>query len=377
MKVALVYDRINKWGGAERILLALHELYPEAPLFTALYNPKTASWANQFAIRPSFINRLFGGMGHEFLAWLTPLAFESFDFSDFDIVISVTSAEAKNIITHPGTLHICYCLTPTRYLWSGQVEYLKNPGLGMMSPLVSYFFNKWSNILRRWDMIAASRPDKYIAISKTVKKRIVEYYHRVDVGVIYPPVDITHFRDKQKQTGLPKDYYLVVSRLVSYKRVDLAVLAFNRLNLPLVIIGKGRELDTLKKIAQNNIIFQDKDLTDTELVHYYNSCRALIFAGTEDFGLVMVETQAAGKPVIAYNRGGSSEIIIHGKTGILFNEQTISSLMEAVRQSQKMNFDENLCRQNALKFAKVRFNTALSNEIEKQWFLYNERMKKI
>ena len=242
MKVALVYDRVNKWGGAERVLLALHQIWPKAPLFTSVYNPKTASWAKDFEVVPSFLQRFpTAKRHHEIYSWLMPLAFESFNFDKFDIVISVTSEFAKGVITKPDTLHICYCLTPVRYLWSGYWDY---PIKGWMRPLISY--------LRFWDQIAAQRPDIYIAISKTVKKRIKKYYNRGS-KVIYPGIDIRKSKipafTKVSAGKQNEKFFLIVSRLVSYKHIDLAVQAFNQLGWPLKIIGIGSEIRRLKKMA--------------------------------------------------------------------------------------------------------------------------------
>jgi glycosyltransferase involved in cell wall biosynthesis len=368
--VALVYDRVNKWGGAERILTALHELYPQAPLYTSVYNPKTALWARDLVVRPSFLNK-FGGGGHELMAWATPLGFETFDFSDFDIVISVTSADAKNIITRPDTLHICYCLTPTRYLWSGYLEYLQHPGLGFLNPLATSFLSSSVKTLRQWDKIAASRPDLYIAISETVKQRIETYYQRKVSAVIYPPVTIGYVPNKIRT----ENFYLTVSRLVGYKRVDLIILAFNRLQLPLVIIGNGWELANLKRMAGNTITFIEGNLTDTALLHYYSSCQAFVFAGCEDFGLVMAEAQAAGKPVIAYAEGGGGEIVQSGKTGILFREQTVEAIIAAVRQFQSVKINADRCRQNAERFSSASFKAGFVSFVEQKYFTFQKGNK--
>ena len=247
LKVALVYDRINKWGGAERVLLALHEIFPYASIFTSVYDSKKASWANVFPdIKTSFLQKIkFARSNHEFFAPLMPLVFESFDFSDFDFVISVTSEAAKGIKTSKKTLHICYCLTPTRYLWSHYDEYFKGQSFKTIAePEVKY--------LRKWDKIAAKRPDKIIAISTEVKKRIKKYYDR-DSVIIFPPVNKLQTNPKSQKSK--NRYFLIVSRLVKYKKVDLAIETFNKLGLPLVVVGTGREEGKFKKIAKKNIKF--------------------------------------------------------------------------------------------------------------------------
>lgn len=349
MKLALVYDRVNKFGGAERVLLALHEIWPDAPLFTSVYNPKTAPWASVFDVRPSFMQKIpFAKTHHELFPWLTPLAFEQFDFSDFDVAISVSSAEAKNIITTPKTIHVCYCLTPTRYLWSGNNLYPQN------------FIRSFLSVsLRMIDQVAANRPDKYIAISHTVTQRIKKYY-RQESEIIYPPVDTEKFK-LSKKTG---DFYLLVSRLVPYKKVDLAIRAFNKLNKKLVIIGSGSEENYLKSIASKNIEFLGQDLTDEKLIRYYQSCRALIFTSIEDFGIASLEAQACGKPVIGNAEGGIKETLIDGKTGILFNS-TEKSLIDSVLKFEKLKFIPEICRQNAIKFDKESFKNKFKEKTER------------
>lgn len=362
MNVALVYDRVNKWGGAERVLLALHELWPDAPLFTAVYDKKGASWANAFDVKPSFLQHIpFARTHHEWFAWLTPMAFESFSFDAFDVVISVTSAEAKNIITKPGTLHICYCLTPTRYLWSSFNEYARaSKSLRFAAPT-----------LRRWDCIAGQRPDYYLAISKRVANRIQTYYQRGSVRVISPPVETKKFivNSSRFMENTKEGYFLVVSRLVPYKRIDILIEAFNHLGWPLVIIGDGTERRTLQLAAQSNIRFLHTHLTDEQLVGYYQRCRAFVFAGDEDFGIAAVEAQACGKPVIAYGSSGVAETVIDGKTGILFYEQTPQALMNALRQFTSWSYDSSDIRSHAVSFDTDSFQKIMKETVN---VLYKE-----
>ncbi len=359
MKIALVYDRINKFGGAERILLALHEIWPKAPLYTAVYNPNTAPWAKDFKIISSFLQKIpTAKTHHEFFPWLTPFAFESFNFDKFDVVISTTSAEAKGIITKPKTLHICYCLTPTRYLWSGYDDYLKNPQFGPLNPLVKIIAPSLLKKLKNWDKIASQRPDYYLSISKNVQQRIKTYYQRPS-EVIYPPVDLGKFSKpikKPKKHPPQKPFYLLVSRLIPYKRVDLAIKAFNKLKLPLKIVGTGALEKDLRKISGKNVKFLGQ-LTDGELIYYYQKCLAIIFPQEEDLGLVPIEAQAAGKPVIAYHAGGAQETIIKGKTGEFFYSQTPQALITAVEKfEEKSNngvyYREADCRKNVERFSK-------------------------
>lgn len=351
MKIALVYDRVNKWGGAERVLLALNKIFPKAPLFTSVYNRKTAPWADIFDIKTSFLQKYPHAVSnHELYPYMMPMAFERFNFDGYDLVISVTSEAAKGIITGPNTKHICYCLTPTRYLWSGYEEYFKNIPLRVASkPVVSY--------LRKWDKQAAKRPDVMVAISKEVQGRIKKYYER-DSVIVYPPV-ILGSKDASLETRRrkSKNYFLIVSRLskfTQYKRVDLAIEACNRLKLPLVIVGTGGWKKELEKIAGPTITFVG-EISDDELKKYYANCRALLFPAVEDFGLVVVEAQAFGKPVIALRKGGALDTVHEGKTGIFFDEQSVEALVDALKVFQGMKFDPKDARKYAEKFSEQNF----------------------
>lgn len=372
-----MYDRVNKWGGAERVLLALHEIWPEAPLFTAVYDPRGAPWARVFQVHTSFMQHLpFAKSHHELYPWLTPMAFETFDFSGFDVVITVTSAEAKSIITKPGTLHICYCLTPTRYLWSGRQDYQDNPGMGLLSAPARILMNTVSTLLKRWDLSAAWRPDSYIAVSHHVAERIKKYYRREVEAIIYPPVDMNKVKSsreagsrsarqksKVKSEG-QNNYFLVVSRLVSYKRVDLIIDAFNELGWPLVVIGDGWQKRELMHKAKNNIKFVSSNLTDHELVGYYGNCRAFIHAADEDFGLAAAEAQGCGRPVISFRNSGVAEIVQEGKTGLFFARQTKEDIIHALTNFGKQAFSEADCRTNALRFSKTEFKRSFLRIVE-------------
>ncbi|MBI2611436.1 glycosyltransferase [Candidatus Gottesmanbacteria bacterium] len=363
MKVVLVYDRINKFGGAERILLALHEIFPSAPLYTAVYDEKKAPWAKIFSqINPSFLQKFpLAKSHHELYPYLMPLAFETFDFANFDIVISVTSEAAKGIITRPPTVHISYILTPTRYIWSGEKDYLQNPGFGPIDPLLKLLLPTLFAKLRPIDYILAHRPDKLIAISNNVMNRIKKYYHR-DADVLYPPIDTDFFRPKLRK--IRTNYFLLVSRLVPYKRVDVAIQAFNRLKYKLVIIGTGSEKDRLKKLANKNIQFVGS-LTDEKLLGYYQDCIALIFTSDEDLGLVPIEAQSCGKPVVALKGGGALETVIEGNTGEFYDKQVPDSLTKTINRFLKKSYSPDDCRNNALRFNKERFKKEFSIMIKK------------
>ena len=363
MKVALVYDRVNKWGGAERVLLALNEMFPEAPLYTSVYSPESAPWARVFPeVLPSFLQKIpFASTNHEFLAAFMPLAFESFDFSGYDLVISVTSEAAKGIITPPETKHVCYCLTPTRYLWSKKDFYFRSPPSKFrFIPFLEVLSRPFVRHLEKWDRIAAQRPDVMVAISGAVKERIKKYYRR-ESQVIFPGIDV----DKFKASVSPrKDFFLLVSRLTPYKRVDLAIKAFNLLGYPLVIVGVGSEEKRLKKTAGKNIVFTG-ELTEGALAKYYRKCRSLILPQDEDFGLVAVEAQAAGAPVIAFRSGGALDTVIEGETGVFFDKQTPGGIIKAVKAFEKKDFNEGRIRENARRFSKERFKRKFSELVSK------------
>lgn len=355
MNVALVYDRVNKWGGAERVLLALHRMFPDAPIFTSVYNSQNASWAKRFKVRPSFIQKLpFADRHHELYPCLMPIAFESFNFDEYDLVISVTSEAAKGILTKPQTKHLCYLLTPTRYLWSGYSEYFQNPAFRFLTrPLVRY--------LRMWDQVAAERPDMMVAISREVQARIQKYYKR-ETEVLYPPVTLMDKGTRQENPA----YFLVVSRLskqTPYKRVDLAIDVVTQMNLPLHVVGDGNLLNALRARAGNTVTFLG-NLSDKELIKEYQGARGLIFPGREDFGLVMVEAQQFGVPVIAYDKGGAAEIVTHGKTGVLFSSQSKKGLREALALFETMRFDRATLNKNAKQFSFEEFQKQLQRLIE-------------
>lgn len=355
MKVAIVYDRVNKWGGAERVLLSLHKLFPKAPLYTPVYDKKNASWAKVFHVKTSFLQQIpFIKSHHEFFPFLMPFAFATFSFKKYDVVISVTSEFAKGIFTDGKTRHICICLTPTRYLWSGYAEYFKNKRFRFLTfPIV------W--VLRKWDGYIAKFPDSYIAISQEVRSRIEKYYKRHS-SLIYPPVPRIFAK---KTTLFEKGYFLVVSRLsrfTNYKRVDLAVKAATKLNASLVVVGDG-DSTYLKKRAGPTVHFTGR-VTDEQLALYYSNCRALIFPAKEDFGLTMVEALSFGKPVIAYAAGGALEIVKEGKTGAFFQSQSVQSLVGVLKRFRASRYNSHTCKKEALRFSEIEFERKLKREIK-------------
>lgn len=370
MRTAIVYDRVNKWGGAERVLLALHKIFPDAPLYTSVYSPKNAQWAKAFPkVIPSFLNKFeFIRERHELLSIFMPLAFESFNFDEYDLVISVSSETAKGIITKPHTRHICYCLTPTRYLYSGFSDYQKKPpGKLSLIPFYKTFSKPFISYVKNWDEIAAQRPDEMISISSEVKKRIKKYYKR-ESKIIFPPVDVKRFQEKaavkNKTRKVNNEYYLIVSRLEAYKRVDLAIEAFNEYGKKLIVVGIGSEESSLKSIAKENILF--KGFVDEKaLLNLYLGAKAFIFPQEEDFGITAVEAQAAGCPVIAYKKGGSLDTVIEGVTGIFFEDQTKDSLIGALRKMENKKFNIKKLYDNAERFNEERFTKEIMDLIRK------------
>jgi len=368
MKVALVYDRLNKLGGAERVLTSLHQLYPQAPFYTSVHNLSSAPFTKNWQVKPSFLQFIpFAKTHHELFPMLTPKAFESFDFKGYDLVISVTSAEAKGVITSGKTLHVCYCLTPTRYLWSHYHQYLSS-----LPKLTRPLARVLMSTLRRWDQTAAKRPDQYLAISATVKKRITKYYRRPS-KIIYPPVNTGFFRP-QKTKRLPRPFFLLVSRLVPYKRVDIAIKACRKLNLPLKIVGTGSQYKYLRQISGPTIQFLGK-LTDKKLLGYYQTCQALIFPGLEDFGLTIVEAQSCGKPVIAYAAGGATEIVNSGLTGEFFDKLTVQSLVNVLTKFKPNNYQTSQIISSAKRFSQRKFKTNFKTTINHLWQAHLQKQK--
>ncbi len=360
MRVALVHDFLTQYGGAEKVLEVLHEIWPVAPVYTLFYDRK--SLGNKFKnwdIRVSPIQNLPFGVSHyRWYLGLMPIAIERFDLRGYDLVVSDASAYAKGALTHPPTKHICYCYSPTRYLWSDTYDYLN--GLRGAEKIFKKFLPPLLTYLRNWDYLAARRPDKMIAISNFIGQRIKKYYNFDSAAIIYPPVET----DKFYISSDIQDYYLLIARLRPYKRIDLAVAAFNKLKIPLKIIGTGGDAG-LYKLAKSNIEFLGS-VSEEKKREYLAHCRALIFPQEEDFGLVAVEAMAAGRPVIAYQSGGALEIVKENKTGVFFKEQIWESLAEAVIKFDLNNFDPVKIKESAGKFSKKRFKEEFLNFVTTQ-----------
>lgn len=360
MRVAIVHDWLTNLGGAERVVEVLHSMFPEAPIYTSVYDSTRLPLLKNADIRSSFLQHWpVAKKKHQLYPMLRTLAFESFDFSGYDLVISSSSAEAKGVITTTETLHLSYIHTPTRYYWSGYDDYVRSPGLGMMNPLAKKALPRVVKKMRLWDYAAAQRPDVMIANSTTVKERIQKYYQR-DSVVIHPPVDTDRFGLSQPKQG---DYYLVVSRLIPYKRVDLAVQACTKLGKKLIVVGAGSELKRLKSIAGPTVEFRGA-LPDKEVTQLFLGCKAFIFTAFEDFGITPVEAMSAGKPVIAYGKGGVTDSVVHKTTGILFDNQSVEEVCSAIVLCEKTQFSSQTISTHAHTFATGKFVAAITHLIQ-------------
>ncbi|MDO8462908.1 MAG: glycosyltransferase [bacterium] len=362
MRLALVHDHLNQIGGAERVLLTLTDIYPHAPIHTLLYDPaQVADFFHDRRIETSFIERLPGG--RRYFKWFLPFmptAFETFDLAAYDVVLSSSSALSKGVITHPHQLHICYCHTPTRYLWSDTHEYLeKLPQRRRVRLVLPMMLSR----LRMWDYQAAQRVDHFIANSRWVAGRIKKYYGR-DADVIYPPVSTGYFRVGDGRGG----YYVLVSRLRPYKKVDIAIEACNRLKLPLVIVGKGEDEARLRELAGPTITFKGY-ATEAEKRELLANAIAFIHPQEEDFGITPVEAMASGRPVIAFRRGGAVETVIANETGIFFDEQSWEGLADALLRFRAMRgtFDPARIRAHAEQFDTRVFRERIARYVEDRW----------
>ena len=389
MKIALVHDWLTDFGGAEQVLFSLHNIWPEAPIYTLLYDKKMKQYFPQAEIRTSFLQKFpkFFQQRKEYLLPFLPTVPETFDLRDFDLVISSSNSFAKGIITKPKTIHISYCHAPMRFVWDWHYNYLKERKIGKIKkifvlPILHYF--------RMWDKISADRVNYFIANSKTTAEKIQKYYLR-NSKVIYPPVDIAQKchpefisgsvnaaeqnndqilnqvqNDKEIKT---QNYFLIVSRLSPYKRIDLAVKAFNKLELPLVIIGEGKQKKDLQKMARKNIKFLGFQ-PEKKIRQYYQNCRAFIFPGEDDFGITACEAMSYGKPILAYRKGGLIETMVESITGEFFNEPAPELLADGIRRLMKneKKYNSNEIKKQAEKFSKERFEKEIKEHVKQIFF---------
>jgi glycosyltransferase involved in cell wall biosynthesis len=358
-RVAVVHEWLTIPGGSEDVVIELLEMFPRAELFTSVYDP--APWPEIVTERPvhaSRLNRIPGARTHyPKLLPLMTAAYRSFDFSRFDLILSSSHACAKNIRTPPGVLHICYCHTPMRYAWDESL--LEGEEIGRATRLVLPLMLRR---LRRQDVEGAASPDAFVANSRHVADRIRRYYGRT-AEVVNPPVDVTR---KLALPRAPGEHYLVFGRVVPYKRVELAVAACARLERPLKVAGDGRALESVRAAAAGHTQIELLGrVTDSERDALMGSARALLFPGEEDFGIVPVEAQAAGLPVIAYRVGGASETVIDGATGVLFDQQSALGLADAIERFERLALDERAIRANAERFGRERFREEMAGAIER------------
>ncbi|EKD48190.1 MAG: hypothetical protein ACD_65C00076G0001 [uncultured bacterium] len=347
LKIALVADWLTDQGGAEKVVLALHKIFPSAPIYTSIYNEKSLPQFKDADVRTSFIqNWPFAKKKHQlFLKWM-PMAFEQFDLSEFDIVISSSHSCAKGVITKPSAVHFCYCHTPMRYVWDDCHRYLKDyPWPSSVKKLAPYLLHH----LRLWDRLAADRVDHFISNSNYIGERIKKYYKR-DSKTIYPPIDLSGFKVAEGSGS----YYLAVGRLIPYKRFDLIIDAFSHLGFPLKVVGDGPEMKRLKRMAGSNVEFLGF-VTDEKLKELYAGCKAFIFPQVEDFGIAPLEAMACGRPVIAYAEGGALETVKEGVSGMFFNTQSVDALVKAVLKFEKKKFDKDEVVKSVADFGMERF----------------------
>jgi glycosyltransferase involved in cell wall biosynthesis len=355
-RVAIVHEWLTIPGGSEDVVIELLKMFPSAELFTTVYDP--SPWPASIKERPvhaSFLNRIPGATRH--YPKLLPLmnrAFRSFDLSDFDLVLSSNHACAKNVRTPPGVLHVCYCHTPMRYAWEegfleGEVRRMTRL---LIRPLLGW--------LRRQDLKGSRGPDVFVANSRHVAARVERFYGR-SAEVVHPPVDVEHYLGLRRS---PRDFYLVFGRVVPYKRVDLAVAACARLGKPLKVAGGGRALEAVRALASEGTELLGR-VSEAERDELLSGARALLFPGEEDFGIVPVEAQAAGVPVIAYGVGGAAESVLDGRTGVLFDEQSAVGLAAAIERFEGLVLDEETVRENARRFGRERFRSEMADVIDR------------
>ncbi len=366
IKVAIVCDWLTNMGGAEKVIHGLHHLFPNAPIYTSIYNPEKVIGFEKADIRTSYLQKYpFAKVKHQLYLPFLPKVFESFDFDDYDLVISSSHSCAKGIITRPETLHICYCHSPMRYAWEDSINYINEYEVNSLLKKIAglYIHN-----IRLWDRLSADRVDYYIANSETVKNRIIKYY-RKNATVIHPFVDIENFSLIRNR----KDFFLAVGRLIPYKRFDLLIEAFNKTGLNLVIAGTGIMEEKLKKMASPNIEFLGY-VDDKKLKELYCTAKGVIFPQVEDFGIVPIEAMASGCPVIAYGKGGALDTITDGISGTFFHEQTPESIIKSINTFNRIEFDSTKIRNQANLFSKDVFNKKIIEFIEKKLYIWQKEM---
>ena len=380
MKVAIVCDWLTNVGGAEKVLLRVHKLYPEAPIYTSKYDPAKIDWFKDADVRTGWLQK-FPTCLRRFLGPFRQRYFSHLDLSEYDLIISVTGAEAKSVksgrwlyahgkkqVKNPQGLHISYCHVPTQYYWQMYDDYVNNPGFGVLNPLVRFFFRLMVRPLRRADFKAAQRVDEFITISGYAKEQISQYYKR-EATIIHPPVELKDFSGKKgslKKAFPAGTYYITTSRQVNWKRLDLAVKACLMTQRHLLVIGEGPEHKKLVKLAQGSGLVKFLPVMGKkQLAAYLAGAKGYIFPSLEPFGIAPVEALAAGCPVIAFSEGGVRDYVVDGKNGFLFGEQTAKSLAEAILKFEKLKFKREKIPKSVSSFDEQRFDKELKDFIKK------------
>ena len=365
MRVALYHEYFTHWAGSEEVARELHALFPDAPVYTLLVweGVRRSTFLRDAEVRPSFIQRLpLAGRWYKPYAWLFPLAVEALDVRGFDLVLSSVHGWGKALVTSPGALHVAYCHTPPRYLWD-QLPAYGGRGLRRLA------LEALASLLRVWDVAASRRVDHFLANSTFVAQRIRKYYGR-EATVVHPPVDTDYFTPG----GERGDYFLLVGRLVAYKRPDLAVRACTALGVPLRVIGTGPELPRLRRMAGGSVHFLGWQPREVVREHY-RRCRAALLPGVEDFGLVPVEAMACGAPVVAYGGGGALDTVVPGQTGLLFPQPTVEALQEALVRARETPFDDASIRAHALRFGVARFRRQVAGFLRERCGVRDPRLE--
>lgn len=358
MRVAIVHYWLVGMRGGEKVLEDLCLMYPDADIFTHVHVPtKTSALINRHPITTTFIGRLpFASRFYQRYLLLMPFALESLDLSPYDLVISSESGPAKGVIAHPNAVHVCYCHSPMRYLWDQYHTYRSRSGR-----LTRLMMSLTMPAMRMWDVVSAARVDHFIANSSFIARRIEKAYRR-ESTVIFPPVDLDAFAPIAHPT---RDYFFCIGQLVPYKRVDLAVAVCTKLGLRLIVAGTGPDAERLRAMAGPKVEFRAW-ISDDELKSLYQNCRALLFPGEEDFGIVPLEAMASGRPVIAYESGGALDTVVAGKTGVFFAQQTEDDLTDAIARFEAIEagFDARTLREHAATFSRESFRDQMTTFID-------------
>ena len=363
-RVAIVHDWLTTMGGAEAVVLELHKLYPDAPIYTSVYNRGALPAFDGLDIRTTYLQTLlpyFVRYKHTLWPVLRASAFRKLDLSEYDLIISSSSAEAKAVHKRPDAIHICYCHTPIRYYWSHYEEFRREFTFGFLTPLIRPLVPMFVKHMRTRDIESIAGVDQFVANSSVTQKRIKKYYDRSSL-IVHPPVDIARFAAGRASTK--RDGYILWGRHVHYKRFDHAVLACSQLGIPLTVVGSGPDTERLKTLAGPSITFTGR-ISDKELVERAHRARAFLFPGEEDFGLSAVEALAAGLPVIGFAKGGILDIVTDGETGILYKEQSVEQLARAIRRFEATTFKAIDLTNRSKRFAQQLFDTKIQEIVRK------------